>query len=133
MVVSAFEELRRCADKQFDGELVERFISAVRHGVTDDAGVNVAKETALSIGLQIEHLATALDDQDLDRLGALATRLQQVAERYGVEVIADRADGLARAVQQDDQDLLSVLQSATDLLRLCRSTQQSYIVNAGKA
>ena len=129
----AFEELRRCAGRQFDAELVERFIGEVRHGATDDAKVNVAKETALSIGLQIEHLATALEDQDLDRLGALATRLQQVAERYGVEVIADRADGLARAVRQNDHDLLSVLQSATDLLRLCRSTQQSYIADAGKA
>ena len=129
----AFAELRRCGERQFDPELVERFISSVQQGAGTSAGVDVAKETALSIGLQIEHLATALDDQDLDRLGALATRLQQVAERYGVDIIADRAGGLANAVRQDDQDLLSVLQSATDLLRLCRSTQQSYILNAGKA
>ena len=129
----AYDELRRCGGTQFDPELVERFIASVRRGNPADSAVNVAKETALSIGCQIEHLATALDDQDLDRLGALAQRLQQVAERYGVEVIADRADGLARAVRQDDHDLLSVLQSATDLLRLCRSTQASYITDAGKA
>lgn len=123
----AFQELRLCSSTQFDGQLVERFIDSVSNASgTIGSTISVAKETALSIGLQIEELASALDNQDLDRLGALAARLRGVAEQYGVDPLIQSAEGLVRAVSEES-DLLSVLQSANDLLRLCRSTQRSYI------
>ena len=123
----AFNELHKCRGHQFDPELVARFIDTVRNGAaTQEEPITVGKETALSIGLQIEHLAAALDDRDMDRLGALAARLRTVAERFGVKELADQAEGLEQAVDSEG-DLISVLQSANDLLRLCRSTQKSYI------
>ena len=129
----AFAELRRCSEDavgQFDPEIVERFISSVRANRSGPA-LSVTKETALSIGMQIEHLAAALDDQDLDRLAAMAQRVQKVAVQFGVEPVASQASLLSQAVGDSDRDLLSVLQSAGDLLSLCRSTQTTYIDAAG--
>ena len=125
----AFAELRRCSEEQigqFDPEIAERFINAVRVNHSGPS-LSVAKESALSIGMQIEHLSAALDDQDLDRLAAMASRVRQVATQYGVQPVADQAEQLSRAVDDSEQDLLSVLQSAGNLLTLCRSTQQSYL------
>ena len=125
----AFAELRRCATGeigQFDPEIVERFIAAVRFNRSGPA-IPVETETALSIGMQIEHLAAALDDQDLDRLAAMAERVQQVAERAGVHAVAEQAERLSHTVGDQRGDLFTVLQQAGDLLSLCRSTQATYI------
>jgi len=86
----AFEELRRCAGTQFDPELVERFISAVRlrsGGRAEMPGVST--DIALDIGVQIERLVSALDDQDLDELRELTTKLLTTAERAGIDSMAD--------------------------------------------
>jgi HD-GYP domain-containing protein (c-di-GMP phosphodiesterase class II) len=66
----AFVELRRCAVRQFDPELVERFIDAVsNHGGGREASASKAsseasKAAALSFGTQIERLAEVLEHQD---------------------------------------------------------------------
>ena len=125
----AMAELRRCSSPgvgQFDPEIVERFILSVRVRSTEPV-ISVRKETALSIGIQIEHLAAALDDQDLERLGAMAARVRRVAEQHGVAPVAEKAGQLSQAVGDSGHDLLSVLKSAGDLLALCRSTQQTYV------
>ena len=128
-VAEAVAELRRCSEPgvgQFDAEIVERFVSVVRTNRSEPS-LSVDKESALSIGMQIEHLADALEEQDLERLAAMAIRVQQVAEQYGVAPVAEQADLLNQAVTGSNQDLLSILQSAGDLLTLCRSTQTTYV------
>ena len=128
-IAEAFAELRRCSEPeigQFDPEIVERFILSARVR-SNSPRISVEKETALSIGMQIEHLAAALDDQDLDRLGAMATRVRRVAEQHGVAPVAEKAEQLSQVVGDSNHDLLSVLQSAGDLLSLCRSTQQTCV------
>ena len=125
----AFTELRRCAGTQFDAELVERFISTVMMGHTDHPVLDgVSQELALSIGLQLEALSTALDRRDLDALDAMSRRLHSVAEQHGAVEIAEKTAALD-SILQSDRDLMSVIQTANELLDLCRSTQSSFLEN----
>ncbi|MEZ6035655.1 MAG: diguanylate cyclase [Planctomycetaceae bacterium] len=123
----AFEELRRCAGTQFDPELVERIISAVRVRIGDRTEMpGVSTDIALDIGQQIEQLVAALDDQDVGELRELTQRLHSTADRAGIQYMAEVADQLMEALD-DEKDMIGIMQSANELLDLCRLTQVSLI------
>ncbi len=123
----AFEELRRCAGTQFDPELVERIISAVRVRTGDRTEMpGNSTDMALDIGQQIEQLVAALDDQDVGELRQLTQRLHTTADRAGIQYMADVADQLMEALD-DETDMIGIMQSANELLDLCRLTQVSLI------
>jgi diguanylate cyclase (GGDEF)-like protein len=123
----AFEEIRRCAGTQFDPELVERIISAVRVRSGDRTEMpGVSTDIALNIGQQIERLVAALDDQDVAELRELTHRLHGTADRAGIQHMAEVADQLMEALD-DEKDMIGIMQSANELLDLCRLTQVSLI------
>ncbi len=123
----AFDELRRCAGTQFDPELVERIISAVRLRSGDRTELpGVSTDIALDIGQQIEQLVAALDDQDVGELRNLTMRLHSTADRAGIQHMADVADQLMESLD-DEKDMIGIMQSANELLDLCRLTQVSLI------
>lgn len=125
---TAFTELRRCAGRQFDPRLVEHFIQQVTE--SDQSRVErhlaVSKQAALRVGVQMEQLATALDEQDFPNLAAMAGRLSATASREGIESIADLAADL-QAAASSEPNLINVVALTTELLELCRSTQKSYL------
>jgi diguanylate cyclase (GGDEF)-like protein/putative nucleotidyltransferase with HDIG domain/PAS domain S-box-containing protein len=129
---AACRELRDRAGLQFDPLLVERFVTIVaRQRVVPADVTNVSKETALDIGSQMERLAVALDDQDMAGLRVLADRLKDTASRNGVETISEKASELEESLSSD-ADLMDVLESAYELVELCRSTQKAYIDSSAK-
>lgn len=126
----AFAELQRCSGTQFDPVLVEHFIQRVKgRGAQITKAANVSIETALSIGLQIERLASALDQQDISGLQAMATRLKETTTKLDVTEIADKAAELESSLNEDEE-LMSILSVAGELMDLCRSTQYSYVRHA---
>jgi diguanylate cyclase (GGDEF)-like protein len=126
----AFAELWSYAGKQFDPDLVERSIEVML--ARDDnrrAEVsNVSSQTALKIGQQIEHLAEALDNHDVEGLGVLAGRLAATAEQSGIEAIASLANEISDAVS-NDPELQTLVTLTSDLIELCRGTQSVYLTD----
>ena len=123
----AFAELRRCANTQFDPEIVERFIRVVGRRKNEAISLGrITKETALGIGQEIERLAVAIDQQDVEGLRVMAGRLSESAARSGAPEIAVKAIQLEQAASSED-DVLGILQRACELIEYCRATQSSFI------
>lgn len=126
----AFDELRQCGNTQFDPNLVERFIAIIQANSRSEADSNtelsLSRDAALGIGQHIERLINALETQDFDGMKALAARLHSIAEQDGLQTFAERAERL-RNVISDDGELLDILDSANELIELCRSTQSAWL------
>lgn len=126
----AFEELLQCSGTQFDPELVQRFISMslaesqFLHVRESDAALS--RDAALGIGQQIERLIDALESQDLDGMKTLATRLNSIAKQDGLTEFVEKTERLQNAID-DDGDLLDILDSANELIELCRSTHSAWL------
>lgn len=120
----AFEELRQCSGSQFDPELTERFINVIssRQHVHDAVSQKISRESALSIGLLLEHLVTSLDDKDTKRLLDTSESLQTIAVTHGLDNIAKHSK-LLRDMIEHTSDGVEVTQLALELLDMCRSTQ----------
>ncbi|MCP4710485.1 MAG: diguanylate cyclase [Planctomycetes bacterium] len=122
----AFEELRRCAHRQFDPMLVERLIETVlaRDENRRVTPLPASRAKALRIGLEIERIACALEFQDLSLIGAIVENLVANANKLGLNEIAESADNLKQSTTKE-HDYLYLIEQTNDLLELCRSHQQS--------
>ncbi len=124
----AFAELRRCAETQFDPDIVEQFIETIQQTslASGSERSEVDKKTALRIGTQIERLSQAIDNNDRDALQALLGRLKMTARACDVQDIAEAVADLEEVVG-DSAETSELLTLTNDLLSLCRSTQRVFL------
>lgn len=122
----AFAELRRCANTQFDPELVERFIEVVSMILANEVApvTAVTNQVALSIGMQMERIAAAVDSKDFEKLSALAAHVKTTASRHGLADLASEAAELEEAAQKGD--VLVLIHSTNKLMEHCRKTQSFF-------
>jgi putative nucleotidyltransferase with HDIG domain len=128
----AFKELLRYSGKQFDPELVERFILAIakrRSYAAPDLG-RVNKQAALQLGSEIQRLADTVDARDFAGLQALAARLGSTANKAGVVPIADLAEQLDACLSSETEDLAEVLKLTQGLIGMCRAAQRTFLDDA---
>ena len=111
---------------QFDPELVIRVVRTlqVRGEELSSNHVETSKAAALSIGMQIERLYSALDARDIGGIRAIASHLEDSANQHGAAQIAEKARVISNA---SSADLYDILQTTNQLLDLCRSTQRALL------
>ena len=121
----AIQELQSCAGTQFDPALVEHFEHSFQVEEADCAAEAEPRQhqTALSIGLQVEKLADALDARDVAGLQALAARLAAIARQNQIDDIASAAEKITADASQSQLEWITLLQDAQSLLNLCRANQ----------
>lgn len=122
----AFHELRRCAIKQFDPDLVERFVDVVTAKSREGEVFGESKAAVLSLGIQIERLADAMEKQDVNGIGVLASRLNMTAVKHGLVDVAEVAGKLESAVASD-AELQTLVSLTSDLMGICQTAQQAYL------
>ena len=134
----AFEELRRCAGRQFDPELVERFIEVVlaRDETRTTPKPVISDAVMLEIGQAVERIAVALDNSDYSQLSFIAGRLAAVATEHGLQQVAELAIQMVEASHADG-DLLTIASLTEKLIQACRlpspvSLRRSISTGAGQ-
>lgn len=124
----AMREIRTRSAEQFDPRLVDRLdeLMSDRFLQNTRTAATVTKDAALSIGLQLESLSSAIDDNDSQGVAAMAKRLSSTALKHGVNHVAVKANELAENSENTmtEEDLIA---SASELLDLCRSTQSALL------
>ncbi len=117
----AFEELRRCAGRQFDPQLVERFIEVVlaRDETRTAPKSAISDAMLLEIGQAVERIAVALDNSDYSQLSFIAGRLAAVATENGLQEVAALATQMVEAAHADG-DLLTIAGLTRQLIQACR-------------
>jgi len=123
----AFAELRRCAARQFDSELVEQFIETViARGDGASGAPNTSKVAALSFGSQIERLTESFENQDIEGIVALASRLKMTAAKYEAPQVAEIATQLEETARSEP-DIMALVGLIGELIEVCRVAQRSYL------
>jgi diguanylate cyclase (GGDEF)-like protein/PAS domain S-box-containing protein len=126
----ALAELQTCGRSQFDPELVQWFTEATRHHTTTGPATHgyLSKESAIQMGLQIEHLADAVDKQDLQQLATLATRLESTASQCQAKDILSVAQKIRQCVERRGT-WHHVSDLSLNLVDLARNTKWAHVPN----
>lgn len=124
--------LRRNEEQQYDARLLEHFIDKIAAASpTMMAGAfAIRKQAAIQIGQQIELLADAVTNHDVQRIVELTNDLGEFARGCDILDIANAAEKIEASAGAENVEWLGLLQETNNLLDLCRNTQSQYLRNS---
>lgn len=120
----AFQELRRFAGRQFDPDLVERFIEIVRSRdeSRQQGAPKVLNAVKLEIGQEVEKLFVAVNTSAFGALGTIADRLSIKANKHGLRQVVAVAQQIKKAAE-GNPDIIQILSLASELSEVCCSRE----------
>ncbi|MEM6471037.1 MAG: diguanylate cyclase [Planctomycetota bacterium] len=115
---AAVEELRRNAGTQFDPELVEYFANTLSNGPPKVDGSE--QEVSQYIGIQVQLLADAVNEEDAEGVRMLASRLVLYARRCQADQVAQSAGKIHLQSIDEEIQWQTLLGATNELSELCR-------------
>lgn len=138
----AMAELRRCAPRQFDPDIVEVFAAAIEQSVRSSADLgsvlsidsatatSIADSLLESLNQQLLALDSALADNDFAAIRQLSTQMaQQWKERPEVGDLQQDFDRLHQGLADEQADWLDIQDQAEEIVEHCRAAQDTLLTH----
>lgn len=125
----AADELRRCAGRQFDPQIVEKLLAVLdeRSEIeSQPTAGGIEQSVLLNVGVMTERLAKAFDEHDMNAIRGYGGRLLQTARKNNLQDLVQAAQRLVDHAAADGE-LTAMLEAMYAIMDLSRTAQRAAI------
>jgi diguanylate cyclase (GGDEF)-like protein len=133
-VDAALAELYNAKNSQFDPLVVRTLERALndQKALTGQALVAISSPlmpTPLEMGAYVEHLSEAIATGNVEKLRAIAQRVEATAMQHNIDSVVQAANRLEMSIDHNEASLNQLMGLADEIIDLCRSARTQIIEN----